>query len=391
MNIIDLVFLVLGALIVVASALLVLGAFAPRIPYLGAIGSMIVPTLIGPATIIAGTGLSLVLVALWRSGATVAVVATWLGAAALLGTLVIFGSQLVAAVRASVPVRPSVLVAAGLGPKASPDESDVYATGPDGAPLRILVYRPRRAVPEGGAPIVVYVHGGGWFQGAPDENPAILRWFADEGYVVFAPAYTLATEERATWDVAMPEVARALIWIAEHADRFGGDRDRIAVWGASAGANLTLVTTYAAAAGRLPPSVVGCFPRIAAVAGEVPAVDPRWIEHNTDPIWGDKTREMVVRYIGGTVADHPQRLAAIQVETYLSPQAPPTLLTVSRGDHLVPVEGIRQFVDTARATGVDVRAVYRRWGDHVISAIYDGLSGQTMMRLMRDHFRAHGV
>jgi len=66
-----------------------------------------------------------------------------------------------------------------------------------------------------------------------------------------------------------------------------------------------------------------------------------------------------------------------------APSTPPARTSSRRG--------IRQFLDTARATGVDVRAVYRRWGDHVISAVYAGLSRQTMMRMMGDHFRAHGV
>jgi acetyl esterase/lipase len=396
MTAVAIVLTVIGALIVVVSALLVIGAFAPRIPRLGAYGSLIWPTLIGPATMFVTLGLLLEIGAYVIDGSTIALALAGVGALALLGTLVILASQLIAAMRAGVPIRPKAFIAVGLGPKSSPDDTAVYGTGPGGESLRIVVYQPaadRHGDPTAslGAPVVVYVHGGGWFQGAPDENSAVLRWFADQGYVVFAPAYTLATDELATWDIAMPEVARALSWVAAHAHECGGDPGRIAVWGASAGANLALAATYAATSGKLPASVVGTFPRIAAVAGEVPAVDPKWIERNPDSVWGPRTREMVVRYIGGTTDEHPDRLAAIQVATYLSPAAPPTLLTVSNGDHLVPVAGVRQFADQARAASVDVTAVYRPWGDHLIAAIYDGFSGQTMMRLLRDHFERHGV
>jgi acetyl esterase/lipase len=396
MSITAIILTVLGAIIVAPSAFLVFGAFVPRIPHLGAYGSLIWPTLIGPATIVLAIGLTFDLVAYGITDSLIAAGFAVLGALALIGSIVILGSQLLAAARAGAPIRPKAFVAVGLGTKSPPDDTLVYGTGPDGEPLRVVVYRPPAPAPadttrSAGWPIVVYVHGGGWYQGAPDENPAILRWFADQGYLVFAPAYTLATDDRATWDVAMPQIAHALNWIAEHARDHGGDPNRIAVWGASAGANLTLAATYAAASGKLPDALTAGFPTIAAVAGEVPAVDPKWIERNTDPVWGPRTREMVVRYIGGTTDEHPDRLASIQVETYLSPQAPPTLLTVSNGDHLVPVEGIRQFVAKAHTAGVDIRAVYRPWGDHVISAIYDGLTGQTMMRLLRDHFRRHGV
>ncbi len=389
------VFMVLGALVVVTSALLVIGAFAPRIPRLGAYGSLIWPTLIGPATIFVTVGVVLEVAAYAIDGSSIAIGFAVVGALALVGTLVILASQLTAAVRAGVRVGPKAFLAIGTGPTSPPDETASYGTGPDGEPLPILVYRPptgrRGDATLPGSPIVVYVHGGGWFQGAPDENSAVLRWFADQGYVVFAPAYTLATDELATWNIAMPEVARALIWVAAHAPTYGGDPDRIAVWGASAGANLTLAATYAAAAGKLPASVVGAFPRVAAVAGEVPAVDPAWIAQNTDSVWGPRTREMVVRYIGGSPEDHPDRLAAIRVETYLSPEAPPTLLTVSNGDHLVPVAGVRAFVDKATSAGVEIRAVHRPWGDHLIAAIYEGPTGQTLLRLLRDHFERHGV
>lgn len=392
MTAVAVVLVVLGALVLGPSALLVVGAFVPRLPYLGAYGSLIWPTFIGPATLVVTAGVALELTSFWIDDTPVSLAFVVVGLLVLAGSLVILVDQFVAARRVGVPIRPKVMVAAGLGPKAPPDDSVTYTAGPDGEPLRMIVYRPSMSRPQRTpAPVVVYVHGGGWFQGAPDENPAILRWFADEGYVVFAPQYTLATDDCPTWNIAMPQIAQALVWVGEHAAEHGGDRDRIAVWGASAGANLTLAATYAAAAGRLPSSVTGLFPRVAAVAGEVPAVDPKWVEHNTDPIWGARTREMVVRYLGGTGEDHPDRLAAIQVATYLSPQAPPTLLTISNGDHLVPVEGVREFVDEARAAGVHIRAVHRRWGDHVISAIYDGLSGQTLMRLMRDHFRQHGA
>lgn len=393
MSVVALACLVVGGLIVTASALLLLGALVPRLPYLGAIGSIVWPTLIGPATLVVLAGLLLVAVSVLAGGGALAAIALVVGLVALAGTLTVLASQIVAARRVGVPIRPGVLVAWGLGPREPEDDSAVYATAPDGSPLRILVYRPRAEGREaaGPAPVVVYVHGGGWFQGAPDENPAMLHWLAGQGYLVLAPQYTLATDERPTWDLAMPQIGCALVWVAEHAGEYGGDPDRVAVWGASAGANLTLTVTYAAAAGRLTLPCAGSLPRIRAVAGEVPAVDPRWIRENPDPIWGARTAEMVTRYIGGEIEDHPERLAAIQVATYLSPDAPPTLLTVSSGDHLVPVGGIREFVEAARAGGVEIETSYRRWGDHVIATIWDGLSSQTLVRQLVRHFRAHGV
>ena len=391
MNLLELVVLVLGAVLIVACAAFVVGAFVPRIPHVGAWGSLLWPTAPGAMTIVLSVALAIEILALTMTGSRTALAFVALGTLTLCGSLVILGAQIVAATRAGVPIGPGTLVAIGLGPKSKPDDEVTYASDPDGGPLRMVVYRPRGAEREEAAPIVVYVHGGGWYQGAPDENPAMLRWFADEGYLVFAPAYSLATDERPTWDVATSQVTCALAWIGEHAAEFGGDPDRIAVWGASAGGNLSLTSTFATAAGRSVSPCSTAMPRIAAAAGEVPAVDPAWVHDNPDRVWGPRTREMVERYIGGDTAVHPERLAAVQVATYLSTAAPPTLLSASRGDHLVPVGGIEQFVDDARAAGADVDVVYRRFGDHLVAAIYGGLASQKMLRQFRDHFRRHGV
>ncbi len=391
MDVLVIAVVAVASAIVAISTLLVLGALLPRIPYVGVFGSFVWPTLIGPATLVVVFGTLLAASALVSSGgvvALIALVAAVLGALASAGSLVILGSQVVAARRAGAPISPRLFTAVGLGPKDPADDVVQYGTGPDDAPLWMHVYRPTGGDAH---PVVVYVHGGGWYQGAPDENPAMLRWFADEGYLVVAPQYTLATDERPTWDVAMPQIGCALAWIAEHATEYGGDPRRLAAWGASAGANLVLAATYAAAAGRLSLPCPGEVPSVAAVAGEVPAVDPAWVARNTDRIWGPKTAEMVTRYIGGPVDEHPDRVVATRVATYLSPAAPPTLLTVSVGDHLVPVEGVRAFVEEATAAGVDVRTVERRWGDHVVAAVYDGLSCRSMLHEVSAHFRRHGV
>ena len=55
------------------------------------------------------------------------------------------------------------------------------------------------------------------------------------------------------------------------------------------------------------------------------------------------TRAVLETYLGGTPEQVPERYAAASPVTYLSPQAPPTLLVYARRDHIVEVRFARRL------------------------------------------------
>jgi acetyl esterase/lipase len=92
------------------------------------------------------------------------------------------------------------------------------------------------------APVVVWVHGGGWQRG--DKRNQIddkVRLWNDAGYAVVSVNYRL-TDPGAATPVRFPthaeDVAAAIAWVHDHIADDGGDPDRIAVLGHSAGAQL---------------------------------------------------------------------------------------------------------------------------------------------------------
>lgn len=85
-----------------------------------------------------------------------------------------------------------------------PDETATF-TVPGGRPLQAAVYRPPES--EAAAPILLYIHGGGFMVGTVTETDADLRWFADRGWLVVSIEYRLFPEGAPTWDLAPVDFA----------------------------------------------------------------------------------------------------------------------------------------------------------------------------------------
>jgi acetyl esterase len=119
-----------------------------------------------------------------------------------------------------------------------------YAPDTAIAEHRLDVYRPRGA--SGPLPVVLYVHGGGFRILSKDTHWLMGLAFARRGYLVLNVSYRLAPTH--PFPAAVQDVARAFLWMVEHAADYGGDLSRLVLAGESAGANLVtglaLATLY---------------------------------------------------------------------------------------------------------------------------------------------------
>jgi len=137
---------------------------------------------------------------------------------------------------------------------------------PSGSHFHTLdVYRPANL--KGPAPVVLYIHGGGFTMLSKDSHWIMALMFARAGYVVFNINYTLAHE--APFPAAVEDSLHALRFVVENAGRYKGDASRIIVAGESAGANLALAVGLAAShdetANPLAHEVFALAPKIKAL------------------------------------------------------------------------------------------------------------------------------
>lgn len=105
--------------------------------------------------------------------------------------------------------------------------------GPAGD-VTVRVYRPDV---DGPAPVLVFLHGGGWVIGNLESHDVPCRALCRNAEVVVVSVdYRLAPEHPSP--AALDDAWAALTWVASHASEVGGDPSRIAVGGDSAGGNL---------------------------------------------------------------------------------------------------------------------------------------------------------
>jgi len=147
----------------------------------------------------------------------------------------------------SAPSRAATTLAEIQAERAAMDADARALTGPP-IPVPVVVDVRAGAVPcrlydprnGHGAPVVVYLHGGGWVAGSLETVDAACRRLADRsGCAVLSVGYRLAPEH--SWPAAIEDAEAAVAWLRANGELHGLDASRLAVAGDSSGGNLAAV------------------------------------------------------------------------------------------------------------------------------------------------------
>jgi acetyl esterase/lipase len=122
---------------------------------------------------------------------------------------------------------------------ASPDLSDAVTRTdhvvPGDPPVPVRVHRAKDA--EGLLPAILTIHGGGYVIGSYDmDSPLLDRWCPSLGLVGVSVEYRLAPET--SYPGPLEDCYAALRWTYDHAHKLGIDKQRIGLYGLSAGGGL---------------------------------------------------------------------------------------------------------------------------------------------------------
>ncbi|HWM94485.1 MAG TPA: prolyl oligopeptidase family serine peptidase [Thermoanaerobaculia bacterium] len=227
--------------------------------------------------------------------------------------------------------------------------------------LKLELLVPTAAAP---VPVVVWIHGGGWFSGSRLPIPSGVSALCSKGYAVASIDYRLT--DVAIWPAQIQDVKGAVRWLRAHAAAYNLDPDRVAAWGASAGAHLASMlgtsgdedtVTVGNATMDLEGSTVGnagFSSRVQAVVswygyGDFLQMDfyPTIQEH-------DASGSPESRLIGAGLQTAPERAATASPLTFASPDDPPFLVMHGTLDDLVPFNQSELLVDALRLHGARV-------------------------------------
>jgi acetyl esterase/lipase len=176
---------------------------------------------------------------------------------------------------------------------------------------RLDVYRPLAAGSP--APVVLYVHGGGFRILSKDTHWLMALAFSRRNMLVFNINYRLAP--RHPYPAAIEDTCAAFDWVVRNAPRFGGDPSRMILAGESAGANLATALAIATCYRRREPFArsvfdLGVTPRaVVSTCGILQVSDPGRFarRRKLSSFMIDRIEEPARAYLGGVVGPDPER------------------------------------------------------------------------------------
>lgn len=186
----------------------------------------------------------------------------------------------------------------------------------ESGPLHLDLYLPSTR-DQAYSPGLLVIHGGAWCAGHRLELSFHARKLAEAGYVAACIDYRLAPRHK--FPAQLDDCRDALRWLASQSDQIGLDRNRIGLFGYSAGGHLACLL-------GLSPRTAN-EPRIGAiVAGGAPC-DFRVVPPDT---------RMLDYWLGGSRLERPSAYDRASPASYLSADDPPTFLYGGEKDWLVP-------------------------------------------------------
>jgi acetyl esterase/lipase len=232
------------------------------------------------------------------------------------------------------------------------EENVTYGKGGE-TELKLDIARPEG---DGPFPAIVFIHGGGWYQGNRQGYQAQIREAAGRGYVAATISYRLmkfdeSKKETTTATDPFPaqihDAKAAVRWLRANAGKYHVDPKRIGVTGASAGGHLSLLVGLTDQKDGLEGE--GGHPeqssRVQAVVNVFGPTDMKKCYETSSVAW------IFRLFMGGTPEEAGPTYEKASPVTYVSKDDPPVLTLHGDKDALVPVEQAKLLDERMKAAG----------------------------------------
>ena len=214
------------------------------------------------------------------------------------------------------------------------------------SPAQLLdVWRPKDQ-PAEPAPVLIFVPGGAWVHGSRAvQGYALLSHLAELGWVCLSIDYRVSPHHR--WPRHIMDVKAAIAWARANVDKFGGDRNFIAVAGCSAGGHLSALAGLTANDPQYQAELPeGSDTSVDAVVGIYGRYD--WEDRST--LERDRFVDFLERVVvKRRINRHPEVFRDASPLARVHSNAPPFLVIHGSRDSVIPIDQATSFVERLRA------------------------------------------
>ena len=209
-------------------------------------------------------------------------------------------------------------------------------------------------------PVVVFIHGGGWYEGDKSECPALPM--VPKGYAVASINYRLTGQAR--FPAQIFDCKAAIRWLRAHADQYHLNGNKIAVWGESAGGQLAALLGTSGGVHELEGNL-GANDQDSRVQAVVDWFGPANFlpAGNKDALSAEAVRALV-GLLGALPDKAPVLARAASPITYVNKNAPQFLIMHGNQDHLVPLAQSQELDAALKKAGVPSQLIVVNGAGH---------------------------
>ena len=236
------------------------------------------------------------------------------------------------------------------------------------AQQKLDLYLPSTPAPNSGYPVVMAIHGGGWYRYSKEQFGPVVEPLTKDGFAVVAVNYQLSLTNVPSWPKAFDDLRQAVGWIHQKADYYQLNSAKVAAIGTSAGGNLAMMlATNPGSALTTDPIKKNRSSSVGQISFNIQAAVSFF--GPTDLTSCAKDSRMgagraIARYLGGSSSDLPAIYQAASPLSYVSKTTAPIMMIHGTDDNIVPVDQSEKMDQALSKAGVMHQFIEVSGGTH---------------------------